>query len=184
MLTLEEAWDELAVMWDSPKKTVGGRVYIENSLNLFDIHECGICDTIRLLHQQNKITQTTRAQLEDATPPASRENLNYPYKWPRTLEGAKQRAAFCREQAKKVRSGHQQLLLQKRKELVDWRLKQFHFTINWKDQFENLLGTVNQFLESGVRDDQIVSQAVFGVLKTKVEAANFLLEEEGGGEPI
>mgnify|MGYP000187145514 CR=1 FL=1 len=100
-LTESEAWEELAIQWDSP--VVIGYVYITS--NIYPgIRIFGLYNSINVLMDAQRICRETRSKmlgtLHDSVYGTVHEpqTLNGHY-WPFTEDGAKQCADFCRRQA-------------------------------------------------------------------------------------
>jgi hypothetical protein len=85
-MTEREAWLDLAELWDVP--------FTENDSVVVAFGQQrahGLCGSISLLPgltDEQRATMFAKVALPDGS-----------YRWPLTLEGAAQRAAFCREQA-------------------------------------------------------------------------------------
>jgi hypothetical protein len=86
-----EAWLKLAETWDKPDPFPAGGVWIKEYGSL------GLCGSISALF--DGVNQDMHARMISKIP--KRTTL---FVWPRTEEGAKQRAAFCREQADAIRT--------------------------------------------------------------------------------
>jgi hypothetical protein len=105
MLSEREAWLKLAEIWDSPivkdnaeLGLMGHRAFVEIK-SVFG-SPCGLCPCINVFHYLDWIDSGTAHVIHKKIP----ESRSFDgYVWPRTVEGAKQRAAFCREQADALR---------------------------------------------------------------------------------
>jgi len=88
-MTEREAWLALADAFDSVH-LFDGEVYVA-----FGFQKAyGLCGVITLypdLTDEQRATMFAKVALPDGS-----------YRWPLTLEGAEQRAAFCREQAERL----------------------------------------------------------------------------------
>ena len=101
MLTIKEAWLRMAELWDNP---IEGHSYIESYFVPIVLDYCqGLCTTITELVKGKELSVDDSLLMDDiiAALPTVPMSIGG-YKWPKTLEGAKQRAAFCREQAAKL----------------------------------------------------------------------------------
>jgi hypothetical protein len=87
-MTEQEAWLTLALLWDvayeAPDESVV--VYFADGKRAHGL--CGSISLLPGLTGEQRATMNAKVALPDGS-----------YRWPLTLEGAAQRAAFCREQA-------------------------------------------------------------------------------------
>ena len=99
-LTLKETWLKLAEMWENPI-LIDGDAFVKTDEG-HDLSS-GLCGTLYYLRSTNKISKDVYDQI-GKTIDEHLYSINHPYGpwgWPRTLEGAKMRVNFCREQAAK-----------------------------------------------------------------------------------
>ena len=92
-LSLAEAWEYAARLWDEPKATPGYEAIVHVQRDSF-----GLCVMLWKMFGEDLISFDLYSQMMSAVPEHGSRFL-----WPTTLEGAKQRAAFCREQAEKCK---------------------------------------------------------------------------------
>ena len=93
MLTLKEAWLRMAELWDNPRESYYGPT-------VFDCCQ-GLCTTIEELVKKKELSVDDSLLMYDIIAELPTLYIGS-YKWLRNLEGARQRAAFCREQAAKL----------------------------------------------------------------------------------
>lgn len=84
-MTEREAWLLLAERWDRPKMSDDIWVNSEN--------EIGLCTGIDFLEVYHRIDRETAEIMASKIPKCAT------FAWPTDQDGARQRAAFCREQA-------------------------------------------------------------------------------------
>lgn len=96
-LSLSEAWEYAARLWDAPIIDDIGEAYVVPGLPFGYDYACGLCTTLRGMKERKLITAQQRRKMLKAIPCHGDE-----FAWPTDLSGAKQRAAFCREQAQKA----------------------------------------------------------------------------------
>jgi hypothetical protein len=92
MLTEREAWLQVAELWDGAYESVSGIIT--------DNCDSGICTCIDDL-EDNLISPDMADSMRDKIEGAKTKKSDV-WLFPLTMEGAQQRAAFCRAQARKL----------------------------------------------------------------------------------
>jgi hypothetical protein len=96
-MTERAAWLYLAKRWD--KAVLGGDGDAMVRINTDRTIVC-LCDSILRLQMDERIDVFTESCMVDRIQRLPNINQSSSYKWPRTLRGARSRAAFCRRMAK------------------------------------------------------------------------------------
>lgn len=97
--TLKAIWLYIAATWDNP---VCNLIDEYEAYTVPGLFSSGICGSISRLNDVGYISTTQeRSLMKRLQKHPNRESCLY--LWPRTLEGAKERAAFCRAQARRCR---------------------------------------------------------------------------------
>lgn len=91
-LTERQAWLLLAKLWDKAKPKSPSGTY---AVFFNDGSVSGLCACVGWINTNSR----TRCAMIDKIRTGG-SAIHRPYRWPRTLAGAKQRADFCRLQAK------------------------------------------------------------------------------------
>lgn len=91
-----EAWLWLAEIWETRTNTGAfSRTYVE----VAGMRCTGLCTCISSLYDDDTISWDVACRMRAKVPPSPDQ---CDYVWPRTLAGAKQRAAYCREMANQL----------------------------------------------------------------------------------
>ena len=94
------AWAWLAPKWDKAVESGGfANIFLSS-----DYQPCGLCPCIDWLCDEERISEETAESMREKIPKkqAGIFTMNY-FRWPPTMAGAKQRAAFCRKMAAKTK---------------------------------------------------------------------------------
>jgi hypothetical protein len=95
VLTEREAWLAIAEVWSSPIES-------ENTW-LASTYDCGLCPSIgRLFTLENIRTDIAQSMFKKIVLYRQDLGITTAFVWPRTLDGAKARAEFCKTQAEKL----------------------------------------------------------------------------------
>jgi hypothetical protein len=93
-----EAWTYLAEAWEDAYRARRSDVYIPGEW-VWD----GLCEAVLCLHMRRQIAQHTyRVMLRALKDEAARVGRKGVFVWPPTVNGARQRAAFCRRMARRA----------------------------------------------------------------------------------
>lgn len=101
-LTTRDAWKEMARWWDNASVCGCGcrrQVVMPNC--------AGLCSALGIMRHRGYITSQQEERMLATLPEGGIVYVRgvRPFLWPTDEEGAKQRAAFCREQAKNLAKG-------------------------------------------------------------------------------
>lgn len=92
----KQALLHMAELWDKPRVDVNKRAYVVTE----SIRRCGICGTLNFLYDTGKISTDVYLSIyRKIGPIVDQHGRPTGYLSPRTIEGAKRRAALCRELA-------------------------------------------------------------------------------------
>ena len=96
-LTLRQAWIYLAKLWDAPLLGPTGTAYLQ-----FGLTPCyGLCGTLASMRRRGLISADVLTSAKQVIIALACKNVDGPFLFELTKAGAKRRAAFCRDQAKK-----------------------------------------------------------------------------------
>ena len=104
-MTEIEAWAELARQWRKPCKLYGDvwgvRLSYPNDTRTHNFS--GLCTTVRRLIMLQLITRALAIRMTRKLEYAISKNKLFPYAWPRTRAGAKERVQYCLNQVERLK---------------------------------------------------------------------------------